>query len=103
GRGRYGRNDWYNDPRDQRFEDQYNNTRGSGRGYGRGDNFNRGGRGGRGGGFGRGGAPYYGRGGPPNFSPNDRGNAMSHPRGGLGEWRGGGEYIGSGVRDGRSN
>ncbi|RMZ07364.1 hypothetical protein D0864_02009 [Hortaea werneckii] len=102
GRGRYGRNDWYNDPRDQRFDDQYD-TRGPGRGRGRGDNFNRGGRGGRGGGFGRGGTPYHGRGGPPNFSQNDRGNAMSHPRGGFGEWRGGGEYIGSGVRDGRSN
>ncbi|RMX83850.1 hypothetical protein D0869_05002 [Hortaea werneckii] len=101
-RGRYGRNDWFSDRRDQRFEDQYD-TRGPGRGYGRGDNSGRGWRDGRGGGFGRGGAPYYGRGGPPNFNQNDRGNAMGHPRGGLGEWRGGGGYIGSGVRDGRSN
>ncbi|KAI6897744.1 hypothetical protein KC334_g10134, partial [Hortaea werneckii] len=102
GRGRYGRNDWYNDRRDQRFENQYD-TRGPGRGYGRGDNSSRGWRGGRGGGFGRGGAPYHGRGGPQNFSQNDRSNAMGHPRGGLGEWRGGGDYIGPGVRDGRSN
>lgn len=36
-------------------------------------------------------------------STKTTGYAMGHPRGGLSEWRGGGDYIGSGVRDGRSN